>query len=414
MRSTLLRKLVPVLVMGALACAREPRNDAIATPRERAASEPRKPGAHDDAEAREPSASARSDAQTVASASHDAAAGAHDAPPLQRAQRKLMGTIWAITLVAADAAAASAAAERAFDEVARLEALLSEWQPDSEISRVNAAAGKQPVAIGPELLECVRASLAIARWSDGAFDISWAGLRGLWDFSPESAHVPPSPARVKLLLPLWNYKNIVLDEAKSTLFLRRKGMQIGLGGVAKGYALDRAGELLQAAGFSSFLIYAGGQVLTHGKKGDRPWRVGIQHPREPRHFAFVEIEDGSLATSGDYEHAYTHQGRVYHHIIDPKTGFPSDKTASVTLIANTALWADAVDTAVFILGPKRGLAALADAPGGPFDAAIVDPEFGLHTTEGMRKRLVLTAELTAEGKIGRPLSADEPRQQLAP
>ncbi|HVZ34486.1 MAG TPA: FAD:protein FMN transferase, partial [Polyangiaceae bacterium] len=211
---------------------------------------------------------------------------------------------------------------------------------------------------------------------------------------------------------LWNYRNIVLDEAHGTLFLKRRGMQIGLGGVAKGYALDRAGELLRAAGFSNYLLYAGGQVLVHGRRGDRPWRVGIQHPREPRHFAFVEIEDGSLATSGDYEHAYTYQGRQYHHIIDPKTGFPSDQSLSVTLIAKSALWGDAVDTAVFIMGPERGLKALPSAPGGPFEAAAVDPSMRLHVTEGMRERLVMTAVIEPDGHIGRALTPDEARSKL--
>jgi thiamine biosynthesis lipoprotein len=350
----------------------------------------------------------------VAPVSGAGSSDAGSAAPVQhRAERKLMGTIWSITLVGGEARAAQVAAERALDEIARLEALLSEWQRDSEITRVNKAAGVAPVQVGPELLKCVQASLEIARWSGGAFDISWAGLRGLWDFGPDSAHVPPSAARVKELLPLWNYRNIVVDEAKSTIFLKRKGMQIGLGGVAKGYALDRAGELLQQAGFANYLMYAGGQVLTHGKKGDRPWRVGIQHPREPRHFAFVEIENGSLATSGDYEHSYLYEGRQYHHIIDPKTGFPSAKSASVTLVAQTALWADAVDTAVFILGPKHGLNALKSAPGGPFAAAVVDPELHLHVSDAMRDRLVMTAVIEPDGRIGRSLHADEQRTKFA-
>ncbi|MET0286194.1 MAG: FAD:protein FMN transferase [Polyangiales bacterium] len=321
-------------------------------------------------------------------------------PTLQKAERRLMGTVWAITLVSDDPAKARSVSERAFDEIARLEQSLSEWRPDSDISHVNQQAGIAPVQVGPELIACVKASLDVARWSGGAFDISWAALRGLWDFSADSAHVPPAKARVKQMLPLWNYKNIVLDEAKSTVFLKKKGMQIGLGGVAKGYALDRAGAILIEAGFPNFLIYAGGQVLTHGKKGDRKWRVGIQHPREPRHFAFVEVEDGSLATSGDYEHSYEHQGVTYHHIIDPKTGFPSRNTSSVTLIAKTALWADAVDTAVFIMGPKRGLAALTSAPGGPFEAAVVDPTMRLSRSANME--LVMTADVLPDGTLGAP------------
>jgi thiamine biosynthesis lipoprotein len=328
-------------------------------------------------------------------------------PALHKAQRKLMGTIWAVTIAGGEAEPARLAAERALAEVDRLETLLSEWLPDSDISRVNHAAGIAPVAVGPELLECVRVSLEVARWSQGAFDISWAGLRGLWDFGPDSAHVPPSAAEVKAKLPLWNYRNIVLDAARGTVFLKKRGMQIGLGGVAKGYALDAAGALLQQAGFPNFLIYAGGQVLVHGKKGDRMWRVGIQHPREPRHFAFVEVQDGSLATSGDYEHTWVHEGRTYHHILDPKTGFPSTRSSSVTLIASTGLWADAIDTAVFIMGPERGLTALRKAPGGPFEAAVVDPRMHLYLSDNMRARLVMTAEIEPDGLIGRPIAPQE-------
>jgi FAD:protein FMN transferase len=156
------------------------------------------------------------------------------------------------------------------------------------------------------------------------------------------------------------------------------------------------------------LIYAGGQVLVHGMKGERRWRVGIQHPREPRHFAFVEVEDGSLATSGDYEHSYEHEGTVYHHIIDPKTGFPSRASSSVTLIAKTALWADAVDTAVFIKGPQQGLELLKTAPGGPFDVAAVDPQMRLSLSPHMRERLVMTAEIAPDGTIGAPRAPDGP------
>ncbi|MDB4987734.1 MAG: thiamine biosynthesis lipoprotein ApbE [Myxococcaceae bacterium] len=380
-----------------LACQRTERVSQASVPEPRAAPDAAPAAPSDEA--------ARADAtRSLDGGAPDAGTG----PALHKAQRKLMGTLWAVTIAGGHPAMASAAAERALDEVARLETILSEWRPDSDISRVNQQAGIAPVHVSPELVECVRASLEVARWSHGAFDISWAALRGLWDFSADSPHVPPSPAQVKALLPLWNYRNIVLDEKNGTVFLKKKGMQIGLGGVAKGYALDRAGELLQAAGLPNYLMYAGGQVLVHGKRGERAWRVGIQHPREPRHFAFVEIEDGSLATSGDYEHAFTYGGQTYHHIIDPKSGFPSQLTSSVTLVARSALWADAVDTAIFIMGPTAGLAALKSAPGGPFEAAVVDPKMRLVLSENMRARLIMTAQIEADGYIGAPIAPREP------
>jgi thiamine biosynthesis lipoprotein len=324
-------------------------------------------------------------------------------PAMTGGDRQLMGSPWHIGISGArDPAAARAAIERAFDEVARLESLLSEWRPTSEISQVNAAAGGAPVRVGPELLACVKASLDVARWSDGAFDISWASLRGLWDFSRQSAHIPPTREAVRAKLPLWNWRNIVIDEAASTIALREAGMALGLGGVAKGYALDRVAEILVAAGFPDFVVFGGGQVLVGGTRGGRGWRVGIQHPRSPeRYFAFVEVEGpASISTSGDYEHSWEHQGRRYHHILDPRTGFPSERSASVTVISPTALWADAVDTAVFILGPRRGIAALRDAPGGPHEAIVVDPSLRLSATPGSERRLVMRATLDAAHRLG--------------
>lgn len=341
------------------------------------------------------------------------APAAAPAPELHRAERRLMGTVWAITIAGGDAERAQTAMTDALGAVERLEATLSEWRPQSEISAVNRAAGVTKVKVGPDLMTCLKVSLQIARWSDGAFDVSWAALRGLWDFGPDSKRMPPSREEVRARLPLWNWRNIRLDEAQSTVFLVRKGMQIGLGGVAKGYAADRAGEILLAAGFENFLIFAGGQVLVHGKRGDRPWRVGIQHPRAASYFGFVEVTGGSVATSGDYEHSFTYQGQRYHHIIDPSTGFPAEQTASVTLVSPTALWADAVDTALFIMGPKRGLAALANAPGGAHEAVIVDPDMRLWTTPGIRSRLLLRAHIGEDQRIGEPLSADQPAEILS-
>jgi thiamine biosynthesis lipoprotein len=333
-------------------------------------------------------------------------------PVIHRFERKLMGTIWAVMIAGGETSQAKLAADAAFDETARLEDLLSEWREDSEISRVNQHAGRQPAPIGAELMACLEASLQIARWSHGAFDISWAALRDLWDFSAASKHVPPSAEAVKARLPLWNYRLIRVNRSDSTAFLAKKGMQIGLGGVAKGYALDRMGEILRGRGFGNFIIFAGGQLLVGGKKGDRPWRVGIQHPRAQGYFGFIEASDCSVSTSGDYEHSFEHQGRRYHHIIDPKTGSPSEKSSSVTVIAPTALWADAVDTALFIMGPEAALKALPSAPGGPIEAVLVGPDLRLVTSPGAKERLLMRYTLDAQGRLDHVLPPDVPPQRL--
>jgi thiamine biosynthesis lipoprotein len=333
---------------------------------------------------------------------------------MHRTQRNLMGTVWMVGISGGEEQPATVAANKALDEVARLESILSEWKKDSEVSRVNDQAGIAPVKVGPELMACVTSSLDVARWSNGAFDISWAALRDLWDFGPDSTHVPPSREAVKARLPLWNWHNIRVDAAKSTIFLLKKGMQIGLGGIAKGYALDRASAILQKAGYEDFLIFGGGQVLVHGHRGKRLWRVGIQNPRDDSYFGFVDVTNASVSTSGDYEHSYFYQDKRYHHIIDPATGFPSEKTASVTVIASTGLWADAVDTAVFVLGPKRGLAALAKAPGGPIDGVMVDPELRVSATPGAASRLVLSVHLDDQQRIGAPLEPGDHIPKLTP
>jgi thiamine biosynthesis lipoprotein len=346
-------------------------------------------------------------------AAADPAAAQAPLPELHRTQREAMGTIWQISISGGDPKAAEAAANRALDEVDRLEKIMSEWLPDSEISKVNAAAGDKPVAVGPDLLAVLKASLDAARWSHGAYDISWAALRDLWDFSSKSQQKPPSAEAVKARLPLWNYRNIALDEKAGTVFLKKRGMQIGLGGIAKGYALDSASEIIQQAGFKDFRIFGGGQVLVHGMRGNRMWRVGIQHPRDSSYFAFVDVTDASVSTSGDYEHSYFYQGKRYHHIIDPATGFPSEKTASVTVIAKSALWADAVDTAVFVMGPDKGLKALAKAPGGAIDGIAVDPSLHVFATPGASKRLVFSTHLNAGDTIGTPLEPGEPIPKLS-
>jgi thiamine biosynthesis lipoprotein len=311
--------------------------------------------------------------------------------------RRAMGTIWKMSALAApaDHDKAGRVLTQALDEVDRLEALLSEWRPTSELSRLNAAAGEAPVKVGPELLACVETGLEVARWSEGAYDISWAALHGVWDFSAQSRRVPPSREAIAAKLPLWNWKNIVVDHAASTVFLKKRGMALGLGGIAKGYALDSAATLLHAAGFHDFLLFGGGQVRVGGSRGDRPWRVGIQHPRRPEsYFGFVEVKgDRSVSTSGDYEHSFEHEGKRYHHILDPKTGYPSERSASVTVVSPSALWADAVDTALFVMGPEAASAALSSAPGGPHEAVLVSPALELYVSPGMENKLILKVQL---------------------
>jgi len=324
-------------------------------------------------------------------------------PPLHRAQHRAMGTVFVVTVVAPpqDPTVRRAVAA-AFEEIDRLEGLLSEWRPHSEISRINEAAGEDTaVPVSPAVARVIQAGLEASRRSDGAFDLSWAALHGLYRFPPNPIRLP-TPEELAERLPLIDHTSVRFaeDADPPTVRLAKPGMAIGTGGIAKGHALDRAGAILRDAGFEQFMLFGGGQVQVHGRKGDRPWRVGIQHPRRPQdYFAFLEAEEGSISTSGDYEHVYVDDdGRRWHHLIDPRTGEPATGATSVTLLAPKGVQADALSTACFILGPARCLRMLADHPDEP-EAVIVDRELRLHVTPGTRERLRFVMPLADDGRL---------------
>jgi FAD:protein FMN transferase len=327
-------------------------------------------------------------------------------PPVSvQRSKQMMGTMIQMTSLGVPEAQAGPVLEAALAEMQRLEGLLSEWRPDSDVSRVNAAAGDHPVQVGPELIDNIRVALQVARWSDGAFDLSWAALRGMYLFQPGQERVP-TDQELKERLKFVGYKDIVFDEKKSTVFLRRKGMSLGLGGIAKGYALEKAANLLRDGGVQNYMIFGGGQVLVNGMKGDRAWRVGVQHPRLNDYFGFVQATSGSIATSGDYEHAFVRDGVRWHHIIDLKTGRPVTHTSSVTVVSESAFYADAIDTALFIMGPKKALAKLPSAPGPKAEVLIVGSDMKVYMSPGMQQRLIIRANLQ-DGKL--PLSQAELR-----
>lgn len=316
---------------------------------------------------------------------------APESGPLVRRERGIMGTNFQLSTFGMQESQAGPLLERALDEIERLENVLSEWQPETEVGRINATAGGAPVEVGPDTLAVINAGLDVSRFSDGAFDLSWAALRGLYTFTPGEENVPPI-ADVRERLAFVDWHQIHVED--STVRLGRAGMAIGTGGIGKGYALDRAGALLREGGATSYMLFGGGQVQVHGLRGDRPWRVGIQHPRDPSSYiGFLEAESGSISTSGDYEHSFVDDdGRHWHHIIDLETGLPAQRSMQVTLLAERGMYADALSTAAFILGPERALAMLAEVPGHP-EAVIIDSEMRMHLTPGTRERLVLRVEL---------------------
>ncbi len=356
--------------------------------------------------------SERSDAQPLAPTAREAAAPlARDAaaraapapapkPALIALGREIMSTWWELKIEQSGREAeAKKALSAALDEIARLEDVLSEWRPATEISRINAAAGtNEAIAIGPDTYENMRVGMEISKLSGGAFDLSWAAMRDLYRFERGAEPRLPDAKLVKQKRALVDYRNIVFDPVARTVRLKKKGMALGTGGIAKGYALDRAAAIIEQAGFTNYLMFAGGQVQVHGSREGRAWRVGIKHPRQlDRHIGAFEVHDGSIATAGDYEHAYVIDGKRLHHIIDPATGYPATRSASVTLIARSGIYADGLDNACFIIGPERCIAMLAKLPDAP-QAVIIDPEMRVFMTPGMVDKVHFDPPLV-DGKL---------------
>ena len=295
-----------------------------------------------------------------------------------------------------DEKATRAALDAAHREILRVEKLMSSWTDDSDVAAINQAAGRF-VSVSPETFEVVKRSLWAGRVSDGTFDITFNSMGDLWKFggAQEKDPKPPDPKLVAERKKLVDYKKIVIDEDKLRVKIA-PGTKIGLGGIAKGYAIDRAAMKLRRTGVKDFLAQAGGDLLGSGKKpGGKPWVSGIQDPRgkQGEFFATIELEDRAFSTAGDYARSYLHEGRRYHHIIDPRTGYPADACRSVTVWASDAFTADAVDDAVFILGPEKGLALVESMEG--VGAVIVDAANEVHVSERLKGKVKILRKPTA-------------------
>jgi len=298
----------------------------------------------------------------------------------------------AFTTPAVDADAARHAFDAATREIQRLEALMTTWRPDSDLSRVNAAAGTgQPaVRVDPETFAVVQESLHTSDISEGTFDITFESLHGLWKFDEDLDPHPPTDAAIRAKLPLVNYRHVHLDARAGTIALDRRGVRISLGGIAKGYAVDRAAKVLSDAGLASFYVQAGGDLFARGKKPDgSDWSAGIRDPRGPAtaYFALLPLTDRAFSTAGDYERSYVVDNKRYHHIIDPRTGKPATASRSVTIWAKTAFLADAIDDAVFILGPEKGLALVESLD--DVGAVIVDAKNNLWISKRLEGKLTI-------------------------
>ena len=269
----------------------------------------------------------------------------------------LMGTTVETTARSSDINECKAALMAAYEEMSRVENLLSCEKDSSEISAINRGAGVHPVKVSYETVEMMKRAKAYCKKYDGVFDVSIGPLSNLWGFSSDREIVLPADAEIKKLDKLVNYRDIEINEKDSTVYLRKKGMSVDLGGIAKGYAIDRGSAVLKEHGINNFILNAGGDLFVSGMKDDSTeWRVGIKHPRNTNDLAGAfNLKDYAVATSGDYERFKIINGKRYHHILDPATGYPGRLSESSTIIAPTAEEADATATYVFLLGWKKAL-----------------------------------------------------------
>lgn len=349
---------------------------------------------------RDGAAGERAAAQQAPSVNDSVVNGAAGTTPARAAQsaaprawtheRACLGTKCTFVVFHDDGALVERAVQAAFAEIERLDALMTTWTPDSEVSRINAAAGTGVrTQVSPETFVVLERSLWIAERSRGAFDVTVGAFQGLWKFDQDNDGSIPSERDVRARKALVDYRGLELDPEQRAVWLSRAGQRITLGGIAKGYIVDRAVAVLRESGLVNFLVQSGGDLYAAGHHGERPWRVGIQDPRAPRaegqaadsSFALIELSDAAFNTSGDYERFVLKNGRRYHHILDPRTGFPVRHTRSVTVLAPTSFLADTVDTAVFVMGVKDGLALIESLPG--VEALIVDGRNGLHQSSGL-------------------------------
>ena len=303
-------------------------------------------------------------------------------PRTMQKTETIMGTDVTITAVAGTIEEGEAAIEAGMAELRRLDEMMSLYKDGSEITKVNLSAGKKPVKVSPEMIEVVERAAEISKLSGGVFDITVGPLVVLWQMRLKEGKVP-TEAEIARVRPLVNYKNVVLDRKASTIFLKRKGMIIDLGGM-KGYAADRVADLFRQRGIRNAIIALAGDIWVLGHRDDgRPWKIGVQHPREhDKTLTVLELSDKYISTSGDYERFVIREKKRYHHIIDPRTGKPSRGTISVTLIGDKGAFIDPLTKVPFILGPEQGMKFVQKAGA---EAIIVDEQGKVFMTEGIKR-----------------------------
>jgi len=296
---------------------------------------------------------------------------------------KLMGSRFDINVSAKTSEEADAYIDMAIDEISRIEALISSWDKTSQTSTINSNSGIKPIKVDTELFDLIKRSVAISKLTDGAFDISYASMDKIWKFDGSMEEFP-TEKEMKSSVSKVGFQNIILDEEKHTVFLKLKGMKIGFGGIGKGYAADKAKELLISNGAVAGIINASGDMNTWGKQPNgEDWTVAIINPMNKyKKYALLPITNGAVVTSGDYEKFVLFNDKRYSHIIDPRTGYPSNGIISVTVFSKQAELADALATSIFVMGVEVGLNRINQMPN--IECIIIDENGDIHSSSNIR------------------------------
>jgi FAD:protein FMN transferase len=312
------------------------------------------------------------------------------APPAQAAwmdrTEAIMGTRVYVELWADDPLQGKAAIEAVMAEMRRIDALMSHYRPDSELSRINARAALEPVIVDKELYDLIKLSTHYSEITEGAFDITYASVGYLYNYP---LHVHPTEAQIQAALPAVNWRHLEFDDARHAIRFARPGMRIDLGGIGKGYAVDRGVAILKERGVRHAIVTAGGDTYVLGDHLGRPWLVSIAHPDHPddpaRVVTRIPLSDTAISTSGDYERYFDENGVRYHHIIDPRTGHSASKVRSASVLGPTATETDGMSKTAFVLGPEQALEIINRMP--ELDAVFVLPNGHVMYSKGLRPPL---------------------------
>lgn len=297
---------------------------------------------------------------------------------------KLMGNHFEFSALADDEQHALASIDSAIEEVRRIEKLFTTFDDNSQTNKINESAGVAPVTVDREVFDLIKRSLRISALTQGAFDITYGSIdKKLWNFDRTMTSLPDKEV-AKSMVRLINFRNVILDDEHTTVFLKEKGMRIGFGGIGKGYAADCAKNIMQHAGISSGIVNAAGDLTVWGHQPDgTPWTIGIADPdKKELPFASLQLSNTSVATSGNYEKYVMIGGQKYSHTIDPKTGYPVRGIKSVTIICPSGELADAMATPVMVMGIKAGLNLINQIK--DIACIIIDDDNKLYTSKNIR------------------------------